>query len=566
MNSSYACLALRSVCLLVLMLASPPAWPNTAKPNVLLIVVDDLGYSDIGAFGGEIETPHLDALIAQGHHLASMYVAPTCSPTRAMLMSGMDHHLSGVGNMAEILQRGSAPEQMGRAGYEGHLNQHVAALPELMQSAGYRTLMAGKWHLGLADGLRPQQRGFDHSWALLDGGAAHFKQTAPSKIIGGAPPPSYREDDRVLNLADLPDDFYSTRTYTDKLISYLERTRHTGKPFFAYAAYTAPHWPIQAPDEFIAKYRGRYDTGYEAIAAARLARLKERGLIAADTPLVPMPEGVTPWDALGDLERAASARAMEAYAGMVDALDQQIGRLMKYLKDSAQLDNTLIIFLSDNGPEGGSVERYPDAIDWMHENFDLSLDNIGRRNSFVFVGPAWGQVSAIPHRYFKTHTHEGGIRSASFVVFPRRIATGRSAHPVTVMDVMPTILDAAGIQHPGISYQGRNILPMRGMSLLPWLEGRANAAHAADIPLGFELMGKTSLRKGDWKIVFNPDTDNTAWELYHLRSDPGELNDLADSHPGTLDELLIEWAQYVQHNNVILTGRGTAASRRHEKR
>jgi len=548
--------ASRALCLLLAVLASPLAGADDARPNILLILADDLGYSDIGAFGGEIDTPHLDALIAKGHHLASMYVAPTCSPTRSMLMSGVDHHLAGVGNMAEILHAGLAPEQVGAAGYEGHLNHHIAALPELMQAAGYRTLMAGKWHLGLGDGLRPAQRGFDHSWALLNGGAAHFKQTAPMQILRMERPPIYLKDDQPV---ELPDDFYSTRTYTEQLIAALEHTRHSGKPFFAYAAYTAPHWPIQAPDEAIAKYRGRYDGGYEALAAERMARLKARGLAAADAPLVPMPQGVPPWASLSAAERAISARTMEAYAGMVDILDAQIGRLVDYLEKTGQLDNTLIIFLSDNGPEGGHLSRFPGMSEWMDEHFDLSLDNIGRPGSFAFTGPAWAQVSALPHRYFKSYTHEGGIRSASFVVFPQRIAAGRSQYPVSVMDVMPTILDAAGIQHPGISWQGRNVLPMQGMSLLPWLEGRASAAHAADMPMGFELMGHTALRKGEWKIVFNPENDNTTWALYHLRDDPGELTNLAHTHADTLDELLTEWLHYVQHNNLILTGRGKAA-------
>jgi len=544
-----------------LLAASIAVCAANSRPNVLLIVVDDLGYSDIGAFGGEIETPNLDALIARGQHLASMYVAPTCSPTRAMLMSGVDHHLAGVGNMAETLRTGAAPHHVGIAGYEGYLNRHVVPLPELMRLAGYRTVMAGKWHLGASEGLRPRDRGFESSWALMPGGAAHFKQSALLEIAPWDPPTEYWEDTHPVSL---PDDFYSSRTYTDKLIAYLEQARTDDKPFFAYAAYTAPYWPIQAPDEFIAKYRGRYDQGYEAIAAARLTRIKQRGLVAADAPLVPMPDGVKPWAELSASEQVASARAMEVYAGMVDALDQQIGRIVDYLKASHQLDNTLIVFLSDNGPEGRPFYQYPGFGEWMQEHFDLSLENIGRPNSFVFQGPAWGQVSALPFRYFKSYTYEGGIRSASFVVFPGRIAAGRSDAPVTVMDVMPTILDAAGIQHPGISYQGHNVLPMKGMSMLPWLEGHASAAHAADIPLGFELMGRTALRKGDWKIVLDSREGRGAWGLYNLHEDPGELNNLADTHADKLDELLIEWRQYVQHSNVVLTGDGTEALRRDE--
>jgi len=524
------------------------------RPNVLLIVVDDLGYSDIGALGGEIETPNLDALVHRGRHLASMYVAPTCSPTRAMLMSGMDHHLAGLGNMAEMMSHSLTPEHVGAPGYEGWLTERVVALPELMQAAGYRTLMVGKWHLGARDGYRPEQRGFDHAWALMDGGAAHFTQSAPQSLSVGAPAPTYLEDGHPIQLAD---DFYSSRTYTDKLIGHLERTRHTGKPFFAYAAYTAPHWPIQAPDEYLEKYRGRYDGGYEVVAAERLAKMKRLGLIQENVPFVPMPDGIKPWANLNDSERAYSARTMEAYAATVDALDHQIGRLIEYLGRSGQLDNTLVVFLSDNGPEGNDLSKSVGNSEWIQSNFDQSLNNIGKRNSYVFQGPAWGQVSALPFRLFKAHTHEGGIRSASFIVFPKRIDAGRSDDVVTIMDIMPTILEITGMKHPGIRYLSRNVLPMKGVSLLPWLEGRASMPRAQNTPLGFELMGRGALRKGEWKIVYSYKDGEGGWHLYNLRKDPSELNDLSNTYNERLDELLIEWAQYIQQNNVIWTGRDT---------
>jgi len=535
--------------------------PALPRPNVLLIVVDDLGYSDIGAFGGEIETPNLDALIGQGRQLTSMYVAPTCSPTRAMLMSGTDHHLAGLGNMAEMMTSTLTPEQMGAPGYEGYLNDHVVPLPELMQAAGYRTLMSGKWHLGGADGRRPQQRGFDRSWALMGGGASNFKQTTPMSISSSAPPPTYRDDDTVI---ELPDDFYSSRTFTEKMIEYLDQAKGDDAPFFAYLAYTAPHLPLQAPDEFLKKYRGRYDQGYEHIAAERLANMQQRGLIAPGTVLVPMPDGVKPWSSLSEDERAYSARTMEAYAAMVEALDHEIGRLIEYLKITRQLDNTLIVFLSDNGPEGNPWDLDEDNIDWIPEHFDLSLDNIGRPNSFAFQGPAWGQVSAVPFRNFKAFTHEGGIRSAAFVLMPGRIASGRGDGIVTVMDIMPTILEVAGIEHPGIVYHDHQVMPMKGMSMLPWLEGRAERVHNPDLPLGFELMGRNALRKGDWKIVYHHTAGKGAWALYNLGNDPGELHNLADDslHADTLDELLVEWMQYIQHNNVIVTGRDTTYPRR----
>jgi arylsulfatase A-like enzyme len=326
----------------------PPDAPAPKRPNVLLILADDLGRSDIGAFGSEIDTPNLNALIAHGRLLDTMYVAPTCSPTRSMLMSGMDNHLAGVGNMAEMITPQLTPEEVDHPGYEGGLDQRVAALPEMMSDAGYWTVMAGKWHLGGNDSRRPSARGFDRSYALMDGGASHFKQRS-MHLTFNAPEPVYRENGQKI---DLPDDFYSSRMYTDKLISYLSDKQRNGRPFFAYAAYTSVHLPLQAPDDVLRKYRGRYDVGYDVIGQQRMDKMKRLGLVPPDTRPAPMPPGVKPWNAFTGDEQARSARTMEAYAAMVDDLDRNVGRLVDYLKESGQYDNTLIVFLSDNGPEG----------------------------------------------------------------------------------------------------------------------------------------------------------------------------------------------------------------------
>ncbi|NBA96271.1 arylsulfatase [Pseudomonas sp. R5(2019)] len=532
----------------------------TSQPNVLLIVADDLGYSDIGAFGGEIDTPNLDRLIKDSRQLQSLYVAPTCSPTRSMLMSGTDHHLAGVGNMAEMNTPHLTPEQQDRPGYEGYLNQRIAALPQLMKDAGYNTYTVGKWHLGGADGQRPAQRGFEQSYSLMGGGAAHFNQSAPMQIASSAPPPTYRENDAKVSL---PANFYSSRDYTAKLIDYIDAGRkQDDKPFFAYAAYTAAHLPLQAPDEFLKKYKGRYDEGYDVAAERRIEKMKKLGLVDAGVPVTPMPAGVKPWASLSAREKAVSARTMEAYAAMVDAFDHEIGNLVAHLKAKGLYDNTLIVFLSDNGPEGNAWDKDESNDKWIPAHFDLALDNIGRPNSFAFQGEAWGQVSAQPFRFFKAYTHEGGIRSAAFIRYPQRVSPGQSDAVVTAMDIMPTILDAAGIKHPGIEYQGKTVQPMKGMSMLPFLEGKARAVHNPDYPVGFELMGRNAVRKGNWKIVYDYQGGQGVWSLYDLAKDPGELHDLAASNRQKLDELLIEWTQYVQQNNVISTGRDTTYPRR----
>ncbi|MEH6352842.1 arylsulfatase [Pseudomonas sp. 3JA] len=550
---------LASSALLVVACLVPQAFAASAKPNILLIVADDLGYSDLGAFGGEIDTPNLDELSKHGTLLQSLYVAPTCSPTRSMLMSGTDNHLAGVGNMAEMMTPHLTPEQMGKPGYEGYLNQRVAALPELMKDAGYQTFMVGKWHLGGADGLRPQQRGFDKSYVLMGGGAAHFKQTAPMQIASDAPEPVYRENDIKV---ELPADFYSSTNFTNKLIEYVDAGLGEKKPFFAYAAYTAAHLPSQAPDAYLRKYRGRYDQGYEVTAARRIEKLKSLGLVDAKATPVPMPKGVKPWSALSVEEKEYSARTMEAYAAMVDAFDHEIGRLINHLKDKGLYDNTLIVFLSDNGPEGNDWSKDVENDQWIPKHFDVSLNNIGRPNSFAYEGPAWGQVSAQPFRMFKAYTNEGGVRSASFMRLPFNDNPQRTDAVVTAMDVMPTILDVAGIKHPGTQYQGKTVEPMKGASALSMLQGKSHAVHDSTYTVGIELMGRNAIRKGNWKIVYSFDDGKGTWALYDLATDRGELHDLSSKHPDKLNELLTEWTQYVRQNNVISTGRDTTYPRR----
>ncbi|MEH6368459.1 MAG: sulfatase-like hydrolase/transferase, partial [Pseudomonas marincola] len=359
---------------------------TSSQPNILLILADDLGYSDLGAFGGEINTPQLDTLAKANLQLTSMYAAPTCSPTRSMLMSGTDHHLAGLGTMAEALM----PFQKGHPGYEGYLNQQVHSMPQLLQNGGYDTMMVGKWHLGLTPEQGPAARGFQQSFSMLEGGASHFKPRAdePSKIEQV----HYVENGKAV---EVPDDFYSTDFYTDKLISYMKNTRKDGKPFFAYAAYTAPHWPLQAPDAYLDKYKGRYDKGYDSVRTARIEQMKKLGLLPADfTAARPIPANphLPGWEQLTPEQQQAEARKMEIYAAMVDNLDHNIGRLLDYLRESGQYDNTLIVFMSDNGAAGENHSQwYPNG-----KHTDNSLANLGRINSEVDYGVRWAEVSAAP--------------------------------------------------------------------------------------------------------------------------------------------------------------------------
>ncbi|HTX95583.1 MAG TPA: arylsulfatase [Mycobacterium sp.] len=520
------------------------------RPNFLVIVADDLGFSDIGAFGGEIDTPNLDRLAYTGLRLTDFHSAPACSPTRAMLLTGTDHHIAGVGTMLEV----AVPGFRGAPGYEGYLNDRVVALPELLRDAGYLTLMSGKWHLGDTIERSPWVRGFERSFALLPAGASHY---GPAAGGGFLPAPTlYTEDDRFATVGD---DFYSSDFYTDTLLRYFwERAEDDDRPFFAYLPFQAPHWPLQAPDESIAKYRGRYDAGPDALREERLTALKRLGLCPPDVEAHPfVADGAPEWADMTAEQRAHSARSMEVYAAMVDRMDWNIGRVIDYLADTGQLDNTVVIFLSDNGAEGAIVEvmplRGPQIVAQIEKYCDNSLDNLGRPTSFIWYGPRWAQAATAPSRLHKAFTSQGGIRVVGFVTWPgfarqREIGTAFS----TVMDIAPTVLELAGAAHPGAAYRGREVVPMRGRSLVAYLSGDTETVHDARTGTGWELFGRRAIRQGDWKALYLlPPYGPGRWQLYDLASDPGEIHDRAASRPDKLAELLELWDRYVEENGVI---------------
>ncbi|MFJ4290726.1 arylsulfatase [Cupriavidus sp. NPDC089707] len=515
------------------------------RPNILLIVADDLGYSDIGAFGGEIHTPTLDALARQGLRMTQFYVAPTCSPTRAMLMSGVDSHRAGLGAMAETM----VPEQRGKPGYEGYLNENVVAFPELLRDAGYHTYMTGKWHLGQSEAQSPAARGFEQSYVLTQGAANHFGQrgiaSADPKTV---PKAMYRENGKLV---DVPADFYSSNFFAQKMLSYIDSNRD-GKPFFGYLAFTAPHWPLQAPDAYIRKYEGKYDVGYDVIRAQRLERMKALGIVPRDMDSYAGNARWPKWSELTPAQRQSESRRVAVYAAMVEAMDAEIGRVVEHLKQTGQYDNTLIFFMSDNGADGNSILDEPAGLGWVRDHTDNSLANLGRADSFVEYGPGWGQVSMTPMKLYKAFANEGGIASPAIAVAPRRVrASQLSQAPAHVTDVAPTILELAGVQRPAGGYKGRSVLAMTGTSMLAFLSGQQDAVHAGEFLAGWELNGRKALRKGDWKIVSaNPPWGNGAWQLYNLRNDRAEQRDVARQHPAKLKELIADYEVYQRDNGV----------------
>lgn len=520
------------------------------RPNVLVIVVDDMGFSDLGSFGGEIDTPNLDRLAYAGVRFSQFHAMPACSPTRAALLTGVDPHLAGLGSLYEEL----SPNQKGQPGYEGHLNKRVVSIATLLRDAGYRTYLSGKWHLGNSPEQGPHSQGFDRSFALLSGGASHFADMRPAYHPDPGAKASYVEDDRPLER--LPAEFrYSTQFYVDRLLQFLQSDRESSQPFFAVLAFTAPHWPLQAPDAAIEKYAQRYTEGYDQLYRQRRQRVAELGLLpAAAEP--PRPPKAVPWQALSAAERRLQARAMAVYAAMIDEIDVHSGRLLAYLDAAGELDDTLLIFLSDNGPEGHDLDEtwpadlFPAIRRVIDERHDFSYENMGRPGSYTLYGAGWARAGSPGLRLYKGFPSEGGTRVAAFMHFPAGIRGGRIVtEPVSVEDLAPTILDYAGVERQRGSYRGRTVYPMGGQSLAPVLAGSPGDPGAR----GVELFGKYALREGDWKLlVMPPPYASGRAELYNLAADPGESRNLAAEHPEKLASLLEKWRRYRDGNGVIL--------------
>lgn len=378
----------------------------------------------------------------------------------------------------------------------------------------------------------------------------------------------YVEDDTVVEPADLGPNFYSSESFTSKLLQYLDERNEDQKeqPFFAYLAFSAPHWPLQAPEEDCRDYRGVYDQGPDALRQKRLARQEELGLIPPNTkphqvvtPAVDRPL-TREWETLTESERKFSSRTMETFAAMVQNMDRQIGRVMTYLKSTKELDNTVVLFMSDNGAEGLLLEAYPvvtdNIFDYIDRYYDNSLENIGRANSYVWYGPRWASASTAPSRLYKSFSSEGGIRVPLIVRYPPFTSAAARAIDgtfATVMDIAPTLLDLARVQHPGSLYKGRTIVPMRGQSWVPYLSSPAKQKHIhdEDAVTGWELFDRQALRKGKWKAVMIPEPFGPGhWQLYDLDTDPGETEDLRLEHPEKLQELLKHWDEYVQEVGV----------------
>ncbi|KAH8178814.1 sulfatase domain-containing protein [Sarocladium implicatum] len=549
------------------------------KPNFIIILADDLGFSDVGSFGGEINTPNIDKLARHGLRFTDFHAAAACSPSRAMIMTGTDHHIAGLGNLVEWTNvsgqndphgKMSTAPQRGMPGYEGYLNERVVALPEVLRDGGYHTVMSGKWHLGLTPERSPKARGFERSFAHLPACSNHYAYEPQMEDIDLETPEFASMSYIALHSEDgeyvkkLPEGWYSSDGYGDKMIEYMKEWKESksDKPLFGYLPFTAPHWPLQAPQEYIKKYRGVYDDGPDALRQKRLQRLKDLGMVSKDVEPHPVDaDEVKEWKDMSDVERLNSSRAMECFAGMVECIDVNVGKITRYLEEIGELDNTFICFLSDNGAEGAAYETYPivqgSMMKHLQEYYNNHIDNLGNADSWIWYGPRWAQAATAPSRLYKAYTTEGGVR-VPFVMKPPaqwsgKVPMGDITHQFsTVMDLAPTILDMAGIKHPAPTYKGREVVEMRGKSMVPYLEETSPSIHEKDFINGWETCGRAACRKGDWKIVFIPKPKGPErWQLYNLAKDPGEIHDLAEEEPQRMKELLKLWDQYVLETGVI---------------
>lgn len=522
------------------------ATKSTTRPNILLVLVDDMGFSDLGAFGGEIRTPNLDKLAGEGLRFSQFHTTPVCAPTRAELMTGVDHHRTGIGNFPELRQ----DNQKDQPGYEGHLTGEVATIAERLKAAGYATFMSGKWHLGYDPRANPAVRGFDRSFVLLGGGHNHFGRDPNYSAVIPNAGTVYTEDGKQV---PTPQPFYSSDYFTQRAIDFLP-AKGSETPFFGYLALTAPHYPLHAPAEDIARYAGRYDAGYDALRDERLARVKALGLIGRDVEPHPQSEPVA-WASLSPERKKIEARLMEVHAAMVDRIDQNIGRLLAALEARGMRENTIVVFLSDNGAEGHQLDHSVIAAEQgkrLLASGDNRLESIGSATSYIWYGPNWAEAATAPSRLYKSFPTEGGTRVPAFLWNPGRVRSGISAQYVSVRDVVPTLLDFAGV---GIETQvgGKAVLAPEGQSIRGWVEGASREPEVDGIVANGEMFGRLYARRGRMKaVMIPPPTGPGVWQLYDVVSDPGEVHDLAKAQPSVLSALEAQWRRYAKEKGVVL--------------
>lgn len=532
--------------------------PPTGRPNIVFILADDLGYTDIASYGSEVHTPSLSALAEQGLSFTNYHTAANCAPARAMLLTGVDSHLAGVPNIPEML----APEQRVHANYQGVLGDDVVTVATLLEDAGYHTYMAGKWHLGMEPHKRPSRRGFQRTMAMMDSGADHWEQRPYIALYDQAN--WFADGERFT----LPEDFYSSRFLVDKMIEFIDSNlqdsnSEDNRPFFAYLPFMAVHSPVQAPQLYIDRYMDVYDSGWDALRQQRLERAAALGIVPPETPMVRMAT-TGDWDALSQDDRRYQAKRMAVYAGMIEAMDFHIGRLIEFLKQRGQYENTIFIFTSDNGSEASGpadprafpVRLVPESI-----GYNVDYENLGLKGSYSSLGPGFASASASPLAYYKFYAGEGGMR-VPLIIAGKPVVSPQPQQQLTrafawATDISPTILSLAGVAQPGQRYAGRPVQPMTGRDLTPLITGAAERVYGSDDAVGYELTDHGVLFQGDYKLVINqPPVGDGQWRLFNTVEDPGETIDLSASQALRFQRMLSRYEQYLQDNKVVPVPQG----------
>ena len=513
-----------------LVAAPAAAQQASGRPNVVIILVDDMGWSDIGSYGGEIATPHLDALAANGVRFTQFYSTPRCSPSRAALLTGLYPHQAGMGHLDNVVREGSS-------GTTGRLNDRSVTIAEVLREAGYFTAMAGKWHLGQQNGSPPWQRGFDRVLNIRAGGIFFPNQNfqGGDELTRRGQEPLYLDGRPITHDSpELGQNWYTTFLWTDFALRFVDEAKKAGKPFFLYIPHNAPHFPLMAPPELIAKYRGRYKAGWDRLRNARYRRQIEMGMIQARWPLSPREPDSPAWDSLSPETQDRFDQLMAVYAAMIEAIDTSVGTLVEGLRARGALDDTLILFLSDNG---GNAESGPDGR--------VEGSAPGGPDSNLYLGMNWAALTTTPFRRFKHFTHEGGIATPLIAHWPQGIRRRNALEhqPGHLVDLMATIVDVTGATYPN-EFKGRAIQRMEGVSLRPaFAGGRIRRTR----PIFWEHEGNRAIRSGRWKLVSRyPD----GWELYDMIADRLERNDVAPRHSDVVRTLAAEWEAWAKRSNV----------------
>ncbi len=528
--------------------AQEPAAAPAKRPNIILILVDDAAFMDFGAYGGEAKTPNIDRLAASGAMMINYHTSPLCSPSRAMLLTGMDSHQTGVSTIEEVLP----PELKDKPGYTLRLEPGVMTIADRLKASGYRTLMSGKWHLGHGEGDLPNHHGFDRSLALDASGADNWVAKSYMPYYKDAP---WFEDGK---LAKLPDSFYSSELLVDRLIQYIDEGDRSS-PYFGYLAFQAVHIPVQAPKEFSDRYAGQFDAGWDATRRARWDRAVAAGIVPADAPYAGLPAGQKSWDALPSEDRKKYARAMEVYSGMIEVMDHHIGRLMAHVASRGELENTIIVITSDNGPEPSDPVHEPWMDIWMALNgYHWNLEGMGGPGSLGFIGPEWASAISAPGSLYKFYASDGGLRVPMVIAGPGVAAGQRPAAFGFVSDLTPTLLELTGITRE--TPDGAK--PITGRSLAPLLSGAADRVHGPADTIGVEVSGNAALFRDSLKIVRNmPPLGDGKWRLYDLASDPAEVNDLAAAMPEVFQSMQADYEAYATRSGVLALPEGYQVER-----